>query len=1288
MAVNIGPKIGIDGEAEYRRQLNNIIQQTRTLKSEYDKVSSSMEKGKTTLKGNAEQHRILTEQIKKQEKVVEQNSKMLDEARKKYDLLDDELKIANAYYGENSEEVKRLAAEQDKAQAACERWEQNTNKANTALNVMRQELKDLPSAIQIVGDRMQETGDKIASIGNGIKNIGSALTPISMAASGAIAGSVKVFSDFESQMSRVKAISGATGDEFESLSQKAREMGASTKYTATESGEAFEYMAMAGWKSEQMLEGIAPVMNLAAASGEELGTVSDIVTDALTAFGLQAQDAARFTDVLAATATNANTNVGMMGESFKYAAPVAGSLGYSIEDVSLALGLMANNGIKADMAGTALRNMLQRMAKPTKESAAAMDRLGVYLTDDEEQMLSLRQILDQLRESFGQINLPIDSFNNILDAMNNQLEDGTMTEKEYEKELDELIKQAYGAEAAEKARAAAMLAGARAMPALLAIVNTSEKDYRKLASAIDNSTGAAEKMADTMIDNTAGAVTIMKSALEGAGIELGEVFAPYVTKAANYVQDLAVKFSKLSDDEQETIAKQIAFAAASAPALKAIGGMTQGIGNLVSTGGKFANWLGGLGPAAGPMAIFVAGTAAAVGGIIALQKSIDDFEAESINKALSKALMNEGGMPIEEVFGNITDKITELSGTFEVVEEKSAALEGAGKNVDNLVAEIDKIKISMDAGVTSTEEGAAQIEEKIGGLADAISAKMSAASDVLLAALGDGGALAQSLDRTGIGVDEMRKKVVESSDDIQKEIGELQETLNNSQWGSDAWFEAYNRLMELGGGVDSVKESVEGFEDSIKNNPIDWSAYFGDDGTFDFEAFKTDLQTTTDAAVQFSEGMKTSMDATVEAAEQLGNAELTDALKNAIPGAMAEGNAQIAEKALESVNLIQNDMIGGIDEVITQAEADWAEMSPWKKLFVYNNDQQGYVLGQVRQYKADTVDPASAEIEAMMNELGVEGAGWAGEAMDEIIAGLFTVPSMEEQSQGAKITLKSNWETILKDMQTAILPQCDQFGKDVVDGMNSGIESNSDSTKTTAETWMQKLKDAIHNSAMKFGSPSQTAKDFGKDTIDGFNQGITENQGTSESTVSSWMGLIESTISEKVPTITGLFADIKEGVSTNMKAASDAVSSAMETIKGIFNTKLEFPHFDLPHFKVKGEFNLKSIPPKVPSLDVDWYSKAMNGGMLLDGATIFGAAGNTLLGGGEAGKEWIVGEASLMDMIQQAVNASAKASSSSVTIGDTTINVYAPDGADAEEIAEMVEDRINSRYQRLSEVWA
>lgn len=322
---------------------------------------------------------------------------------------------------------------------------------------------------------------KLGSIAKGgLTVLGGAIAGVASAIGAGSAAAIKVGSDFEAGMSKVSAISGATGSELQQLTDKAKEMGAKTKFSATESAEAFQYMAMAGWKTGDMLDGIEGIMNLAAASGEDLATTSDIVTDALTAFGLSAKDSTHFADILAKASSNANTNVSMMGETFKYVAPVAGSLGFSAEDCATAIGLMANSGIKATQAGTALRSIFTRMAKPTEEVSSAMSALGLSITNNDGSMKSLKEIMVDMRGAFA-----------------------GLTEQ-------------------QKAQMAASIGGQEAMSGLLAIVNASDDDFNKLSDSIANCDGASAEMAETMNDNLQGAITSFQSAAEGLGIELYE----------------------------------------------------------------------------------------------------------------------------------------------------------------------------------------------------------------------------------------------------------------------------------------------------------------------------------------------------------------------------------------------------------------------------------------------------------------------------------------------------------------------------------------------------------------------------------------------------------------------------------------------------------------------------------------------------------------------------------------------------------------------------------------------
>lgn len=327
---------------------------------------------------------------------------------------------------------------------------------------------------------------------------------IGVASVAAAKKTIDVGKSFEAGMSEVQAISGASGKDLEKLSAKAKQMGATTKFSATESATALKYMAMAGWKTNQMVSGLSGVMNLAAASGEDLGTVSDIVTDSMTAFGLKAKDSGHFADVLAKASSSSNTNVAMMGETFKYVAPLAGSMKYSIEDTATAIGLMANAGIKGSQAGTELRSIMTRLVKPPKDAAAALSALGISTTKADGSMKPMRQTMAELREKFS------------------------------------------GLTDSQKSQYAAAIAGQEAMSGLLAIVNASDSDFNKLQKAIDNSSGAAKKQADIMNNNLQGALYDLGSAAEAVGIGIYEDIKTPLTKAVGVgTKQLRILSSKL-----------------------------------------------------------------------------------------------------------------------------------------------------------------------------------------------------------------------------------------------------------------------------------------------------------------------------------------------------------------------------------------------------------------------------------------------------------------------------------------------------------------------------------------------------------------------------------------------------------------------------------------------------------------------------------------------------------------------------------------------------------------------
>ena len=375
----------------------------------------------------------------------------------------------------------------------------------------------------------------------GLKTVAKA----SAAAVTAIGGAaIKTGADFESGMSNVQAISGATAEDMQKLTEYAKEMGRTTAFSATEASDAMSYMAMAGWKTGDMMDGLSGIMDLAAASGEDLASTSDIVTDALTAFGLQAKDSTMFADVLAAASSNANTTVGGLGESFKYVASTAGALGYSAQDVSVALGLMANAGVKGSQAGTTLRSALSKMVKPTDDAADAMEKYGISLTNQDGSMKSLDEVMQNLRQSFA-----------------------GMTKE-------------------EQAQTAATLFGQEAMSGMLAVINASESDYNKLSDAINNASGSAKEMADIKLDNLKGQFTLLKSAAEGFLLELygsgiGSALTGMVKQASDAVGELtnAFKpdgFSGLAEAGTDMVINLISGISASMPQI------TAKVGELIS----------------------------------------------------------------------------------------------------------------------------------------------------------------------------------------------------------------------------------------------------------------------------------------------------------------------------------------------------------------------------------------------------------------------------------------------------------------------------------------------------------------------------------------------------------------------------------------------------------------------------------------------------------------------------------------------------------------------------------
>lgn len=525
-----GGEVKLTGEEAYRASLNAITDALKKNGEALKSISTQYDKSDKSMSATTTAQKQLQDQLQKQKNTLDQARQAyakyaaeLEAQKVKHQALTKEYKDAvkeleqirktsgetSDAYKNQAEKVEKLKQELADSNVKQAEAKSTLKEYKTAMNQAEQAVKETEAQLEKLDQGMEETEDSTERAGNSaqkaanggftvlkgvIANLATQVVTKCIDSLKNLAKQVVTTGvEFDSAMSKVAAISGASSSELAKLTEKAQEMGRTTKFTASESAEAFNYMAMAGWKTEEMLDGLEGILNLAAASGADLAQTSDIVTDALTGLGYEAKDAGRLADVMAAAAANANTNVELMGSTFQYVTPVAGALGFSMEDVAVAIGTMANAGIKGERAGTALRSMMTRLASPPKMAEKSIAQLGITVTDSTGKMMPLIDILKQLRSKFN------------------------------------------GLSEAEQAHHAKAIAGQEAMAGLLAIVNSAPGDFEQLIQSVNNSAGAADRMAKTMLNNVGGKFTLLKSQLEGIRLEIWSKLEPTIKKCIDSI---------------------------------------------------------------------------------------------------------------------------------------------------------------------------------------------------------------------------------------------------------------------------------------------------------------------------------------------------------------------------------------------------------------------------------------------------------------------------------------------------------------------------------------------------------------------------------------------------------------------------------------------------------------------------------------------------------------------------------------------------------------------------------
>lgn len=1119
----------------------------------------------------------LTSKIDVQKGIVQQNGQQYDNLKQKlelqktaHDQLKTKVEAAKKAYedsakatGEDSEETQKLKAEYEKlssqlstsesqiakTETAITKQEAAVNQSKAALTEMEAELKNVNA--ELARAPFDEYAAKAEKVGGTLTSVGQKLLPLSTSIAGLGVAAVKTTADFDSEMSKVSAISGATGTDLDKLRGKAREMGAKTKFSASEAAQGMQYMAMAGWKTQDMMDGLEGIMNLAAASGEDLASTSDIVTDALTAFGLSAKDSSHFSDILAAASSNANTNVSMMGETFKYAAPVLGSLGYTAEDAALAIGLMANAGIKSSQAGTSLRGAITNLAKPTDTVAAAMDKYGISLTDSSGKMLSLRELMEQLRQKLG------------------------------------------GLSEAEQAQAAAALFGKDAMSGMLAIINGSDKDFEKLAGAIDNCDGSSEKMANTMNDNLQGQITILMSQLQELAISFGEILMPKIRDIVTHIQNFVDKLNAMDEGQKETILRIGMFVAALAPMLMGLGkviifsaNVSRALGTLsaglVKAGGFSGVFTKALGLITSPAAIVVGAIAAITAVIIHLWNTNEDFR-NTITAIWQK---------IKDAFtifaAGISERLSALGITFSDV---TSAIKTIWDGFCNLLAPV------LEAAFNTIAIALQTAFNVILGIWDVFSAVFS----------GDWSGAWEAVKGIFSSVWDGLKEYFSTIIGAVKGVADV-----FLGWFGTNWETVWNGVKTF---FEGIWNGISSFFEGIWNGISTFCTTVWNGIVTNVTAFCTTVHDTISTIFNAVKDVVSNVWETIKNVVQVAIMFIVEVIKAAfelitVPFRFIWENCRdtiisvwetIKSAVQTAINFVKDNIITPVMNAISTTITT--------------------VWNAIRTTFTTVINAIKSAVQTAWNFM-----------KDSVIT-----PVMN----GIKTVITTVWNAIKTAVQT------------VVNAIKTTVQTVFNAVKTTVTTIWNAIKTGTSTAWNAVKTAVTTPINAAKSAVTSAINGI-------KSTISSVWNSVKSATSST-------WNAIKTAITTPINAAKTAVGNAISAIRSKFNFSWSLPHLKLPHPSISGSFSLN--PPSVPHFSISWYK---NGGIMTK-PTAFGAAGDTLLAGGEAGAEAILPLKQFYDRLGDMLDKKLDA-----IMTGTTVYVYVT--MDGEVVATKVYSKVEEKF--------
>ena len=1097
-----------DAYSNAKSAMSTYQTQIEANKAALDKINTALGAMDSATKTSGQQwlnYKTQIEQAEQQLKVLENTSgdtseqeaklrQEIEQARSAMDKLEAETDGAAKTAGELLQQQQTLTAEMDKAEAgynaaekACDTWQKKENEAQIALNntnaeleLTRKYLGEAEQATDNCATSIDEFGNKTEQAEVSTRDLYTALMSAGLLralkeVAEAFGSCVEAASGFEAQMSVVESISGATEEEMTALSELAKEMGATTKFTAQEAGQGLEYMAMAGWKADEMLNGLAGIMNLAAAAGADLGQTSDIVTDALTAFGLTAKDSAHFSDVVAQAAANSNTNVTMMGNSFKMVATTAGSLHYSIDDVAVALGAMANQGLKSEMAGTALATAFTRMSGTNSNATKAMDALGLSMFDTNGNAKDLSVFLDELRAAFA-----------------------GMTEQ-------------------EKVSNLYLLAGQKGMKGLQAIVNTSEADWQKLTQAIAGCSGAAAKMASTKLDNYAGQVVLLESALDALKTEIGSVLTPVLR---NLAADATSAINWMTDVVREhpgvvAAITGVATALGSLVAVMAVVAFTQIPALKAAITGLFAVI------SAHPIGALITALAALVVGIgSAIAVAHAHAEAQKVETNAAKAL---------------TDVLEEQRQAYGDVKEEAKNTAENTRTLANTVVSLSKSARTSAADHDALLSMIDQLNEAVPGLNlafDEETGLLSQSTDAILAQVEAQNELAEAQT-----AQERYNELLLNKTSIEQDLARNQAKYNEAQ-------ERYNQLLDESKlnyfnseaqdclkTMNDTSEAVEILNGELEKNNEELANVQAQVNTF--AASQTTATDTLDAAANIA----------TKLAENL--VALEDSYWEAYGASIEsiEGQAGLWETLDETVAVSSEDIMAAIQSQINY----WTSYNSNLENLMGRNvvGIQSFVASvsdgsqQSAAYIAGMAQMSDEELTAMMEAYG--------DLQDAQIATAETTADMAVQ-------YTSNMERLVLDAVATLndLDQSDevrQMALDTLQGYIAGLDEETDDVDSELQTVAQSAIDMFKDT-LESHSPSKVFERIGSDTIAGYINGV---NGKDSSTQSALRSLAQRAIDafkgvSNGNTLNGTGTQTVQGYISGSNSQSSHAQSALRTL--------------------------------------------------------------------------------------------------------------------------------------------